>query len=43
MYFPLKTDATITSVAANGVTTMTNKLHVNANPVIAFAGIGYRF
>jgi outer membrane protein len=43
IYFPLKTNATITSVAANGETTLTNRLHVNANPIIAFAGIGYLF
>ena len=43
IYFPLKTDATITSVAANGQTTMTNRIHINANPIIAYVGIGFRF
>jgi outer membrane protein len=43
IYIPLKTDATITSVAANGATTMTNRIHIGADPVIVYAGLGYRF
>ncbi|CAG9264431.1 OmpW family protein [Burkholderia diffusa] len=43
MYIPLKTDAEIRSTAANGQTVMTNRIHINADPVIAFVGVGYRF
>lgn len=43
VYFPLKTNATITSVAANGTPTLTNKTRITADPVAAFLGIGYRF
>jgi outer membrane protein len=43
LYFPLKTTATITSVAANGMPTLTNKTRIAANPIVSFLGIGYRF
>lgn len=42
-YLPLKTEATISSVAANGQTVLSNKTHITANPWITFVGIGYRF
>src|SRR5262249_52232500 len=42
-YLPLKTNATVTSVAANGQAVLVNKTHITANPWIAFVGIGYRF
>jgi outer membrane protein len=40
---PLKTNATITAVAANGQTVLTNRTRITANPWIGFVGIGYRF
>lgn len=43
MYIPLKTNATINSVAANGTVTLSNKMHIKADPLIAFVGVGYRF
>jgi outer membrane protein len=42
-YLRLKTDATVSSVAANGQTVLSNKTHITANPWISFVGIGYRF
>ncbi|MFM0504820.1 OmpW/AlkL family protein [Paraburkholderia caffeinilytica] len=42
-YLPLKTNATVNAVAANGETVLSNKTHIVANPWIAFVGIGYRF
>ncbi|MBK3787119.1 OmpW family protein [Paraburkholderia aspalathi] len=42
IYFPLKTTATIRSVASNGTTTLTNKTRITADPITAFADIGYR-
>ena len=42
-YLPLKTNATVSSVAANGQTVLSNKTHITADPVIVFLGIGYRF
>jgi outer membrane protein len=42
-YLPLKTNATITAVAANGQPTLTNKTRITANPWIGFIGVGYRF
>jgi len=43
MYIPLKTNATINSVAADGTVTLSNKMHIKADPLIAFVGVGYRF
>ncbi len=42
-YLPLKTNATVSAVAANGQTVLTNKTHITANPWITFVGVGYRF
>jgi outer membrane protein len=42
-YMPLKTNATISAVAANGQPTLVNKTRITANPWIGFIGIGYRF
>ncbi|MEX3940649.1 OmpW family protein [Paraburkholderia sp. BR10937] len=42
-YLPLKTNATVTSVAANGQAVLTNRTRISANPWITFAGVGYRF
>jgi outer membrane protein len=42
-YLPLKTNATVSSVAANGQTVLANKTRITADPVIVFLGIGYRF
>ncbi|HEY1998701.1 OmpW/AlkL family protein [Paraburkholderia sp.] len=42
-YLPLKTDATVSAVAANGQTVLSSKTHITANPWITFVGIGYRF
>ncbi|MBK3786075.1 OmpW family protein [Paraburkholderia aspalathi] len=42
-YFPLRTTATIQSVAANGATTLANKTRITIDPITVFAGIGYRF
>lgn len=42
-YMPLETNATITAVAANGQTVLTNRTRITANPWIGFVGIGYRF
>lgn len=42
-YMPLKTNATITAVAANGQAVLTNRTRITANPWIGFVGIGYRF
>lgn len=42
-YLPLKTNATVSAIAANGQSVLTNKTHITANPWIVFAGIGYRF
>jgi outer membrane protein len=42
-YLPLKTNATVSAVAANGQTVLTNKTRITANPWITFVGIGYRF
>jgi outer membrane protein len=42
-YLPMKTTATISAVAANGQTVLTNKSRITANPWIGFVGIGYRF
>jgi outer membrane protein len=42
-YLPLQTNATISAVAANGQTVLSNKTHITANPWIGFLGIGYRF
>ncbi len=35
--------ATVSSVAANGQTVLSNKTHITANPIITFVGIGHRF
>ncbi|MGZ2749895.1 OmpW/AlkL family protein [Burkholderia stagnalis] len=43
IYIPLKTDAEIRSTAANGLTVLTNRIHIKADPIVAFVGIGYRF
>jgi outer membrane protein len=42
-YLPLKTNATVSAIAANGQAVLTNKTHITANPWITFVGIGYRF
>ena len=42
-YLPLKTNATVSSVAANGQTVLSNTTHIKADPWISFVGIGYRF
>ncbi|WP_407945707.1 OmpW/AlkL family protein [Paraburkholderia elongata] len=42
-YLSLKTNATVSAVAANGHAVLTNKTRITANPVITFVGIGYRF
>lgn len=42
-YLPLKTNATVTAVAVNGRTVLSNKTRLTADPWIAFIGIGYRF
>jgi outer membrane protein len=42
-YLPLKTNATVSALAANGQAVLTNKTRITANPVITFVGIGYRF
>jgi outer membrane protein len=42
-YLPLKTNATVSSVAANGQTVLSNTTHIKANPWISFVGMGYRF
>jgi outer membrane protein len=42
-YLSLKTNATVSSVAANGQTVLSSKTHITADPVIVFLGIGYRF
>jgi outer membrane protein len=42
-YLPLKTNATVSAVAANGQAVLTNKTHITANPWITFVGVGYRF
>ncbi|HEX7907624.1 MAG TPA: OmpW family outer membrane protein [Paraburkholderia sp.] len=42
-YLPLKTNATVNAIAANGQTVLTNRTHITANPWITFVGIGYRF
>jgi outer membrane protein len=42
-YLFLKTNATVSSVAANGQTVLSNKTRITADPVIVFLGIGYRF
>jgi outer membrane protein len=39
-YLSLKTNATVSSVAANGQTVLANRTHITADPVITF---GYRF
>jgi outer membrane protein len=42
-YLSLKTNATVTSVAANGQTVLTSRTRITADPVIVFLGVGYRF
>jgi outer membrane protein len=42
-YLPLKTNASVSAVAANGQSVLTNRTHITANPWITFAGLGYRF
>lgn len=42
-YLFLKTNATVSAVAANGQTVLSNKTRITADPVIVFLGIGYRF
>jgi outer membrane protein len=42
-YLPLKTNATVSAIAANGQPVLTNKTHITANPWITFVGVGYRF
>ncbi|MGF6659828.1 outer membrane protein [Paraburkholderia atlantica] len=42
-YLPMKTNATVSSVAANGRTVLSNTTRITANPWIGFLGIGYRF
>lgn len=42
-YLPLKTNATVSAIAANGQPALTNKTHISANPLITFVGVGYRF
>lgn len=42
-YLPLKTNATVAAVAANGETVLSNKARITGNPWIGFVGIGYRF
>ncbi|MFL9863088.1 OmpW family protein [Paraburkholderia fungorum] len=42
-YLFLKTNATVSSVAANGQTVLSNKTRITADPVIVFLGLGYRF
>ncbi|MFL9965860.1 OmpW family protein [Paraburkholderia sediminicola] len=42
-YLPLKTNATVSAIAANGQPVLTNKTHIAANPWITFVGVGYRF
>jgi outer membrane protein len=42
-YLSLKTNATVSSVAANGQTVLANRTHITADPIITFIGIGYRF
>ena len=42
-YLFLKTNATVSAVAANGQTVLSNKTRITADPVIVFLGLGYRF
>lgn len=42
-YLFLKTNATVSSVAANGQTVLSSKTRITADPVIVFPGMGYRF
>ena len=42
-YLPLKTNATVTAVAANGETVLSNRARITGNPWIGFVGLGYRF
>jgi outer membrane protein len=42
-YLPLKTNATVSAIAANGQPVLTNRTHISANPWITFVGVGYRF
>jgi outer membrane protein len=42
-YLSLKTTATVSAVAANGQTVLTNKTRITADPWIVFVGVGYRF
>jgi outer membrane protein len=42
-YLPLKTNATVEAIAANGQAVLTNKTRITANPWITFVGVGYRF
>lgn len=43
IYIPLSTNASISSIAANGVTTLVNRTRIKANPLVSFLGVGYRF
>ncbi|CAM2184718.1 outer membrane protein [Paraburkholderia sacchari] len=42
-YLPIKTNATVNSVAANGQTVLSSKSRITGDPWIGFVGIGYRF
>jgi outer membrane protein len=42
-YLPLKTNATVSAVAADGHSVLVNKTHITAEPWIGFLGVGYRF
>ena len=42
-YLPLKTNAAVSAVAANGQTVLSNRARITGNPWIGFVGIGYRF
>jgi outer membrane protein len=42
-YLPLKANATVTSISAAGHPTLTAKTRITADPLLVFAGLGYRF
>jgi outer membrane protein len=42
-YLPLKTNATVSAVAANGQTVLSNRTRITGDPWIVFVGLGYRF
>ncbi|WP_250479916.1 MULTISPECIES: OmpW family outer membrane protein [unclassified Caballeronia] len=42
-YFPLKSNATVSSVSATGSTILDNKMRINANPIVVAVGVGYAF